>query len=88
MDFNLFSIIAVIIVIPLVFGICARFTLRRYRYGWSVTAFAVICTLSAWYVYINPPVIGSELYGLRAVQASCFALGSLAAGIISRKHNT
>ena len=85
---NIFSIFTVIIFIPLIFGICVRFALHRYRYGWAVTAIAVICTVSAWYVYINPPVIGSELYGLRAVQASCFALGSLATGIISRKHNT
>ena len=85
MNFNLFSIIAVIVVIPLISGICARFVLRRYRYGWAVTAIAVICTISAWYVYCNPPVLGSELYGLRAVQASCFTLGALAVGIISKK---
>ncbi|MBR2504121.1 MAG: hypothetical protein IKB62_08375 [Oscillospiraceae bacterium] len=87
MDFNLLIIIAVILIIPLIFGICARFVLCRYRYGWAVTVIALICTLSAWYVYLNPPVLGSELYGLRAVQASCFTLGALAVGIISRKHN-
>ena len=87
MDFNLFSIITVIIVIPLIFGICARFVLRRYRYGWAVTAIAAICTISAWYVYCNPPVLGSELYGLRAVQASCFTFGALAVGIISKIKN-
>ena len=87
MDFNLLSIIAVIIVIPLLFGICARFVLRRYRYGWAATAIAAICTISAWYVYLNPPVLGSELYGLRAVQASCFTLGALTVGIISKIRN-
>ena len=87
MDFNLFSIIAVIIVIPLIFGLCARFVLRIYRYGWAVTAIAAICALSGWYVYCNPPVLGSELYGLRAVQASCFTIGALVVGIISRIKN-
>ncbi len=87
MDFNLFSIIAVILIIPLFFGICARFALHGYRYGCSVTVIALICALWAWYIYLNPPVLGSELYGLRAVQASCFTLGALATGIILRKRN-
>ncbi|MBE6879167.1 MAG: hypothetical protein E7488_08445 [Ruminococcaceae bacterium] len=84
MDFNLFSIIVIILIIPLLFGICARFVLQGYRYGCLITVTALICTAISWYVYINPPVLGSELYGLRAVQASCFTLGSLAVGIISK----
>ena len=87
MDFNLLSIVAVILVIPLIFGICARFVLRRYRYGWCVTLIAAICTISAWYVYKNPPVLGSELYGLQAVQSSCFTLGSLTVGSIFKIRN-
>ena len=87
MDFNLFSIVIVILIIPLIFGICARFVLRQYRYGWGIILIAAICTIYAWYIYFNPPVLGSELYGLRAVQASCFTLGSLVIGTIIKVRN-
>lgn len=71
----------VIFAAPLLFGGMLRFICRRFSKAWLVTVIALVLSAAAWVVAMNPPVLGSELYILRTVQAVCFTIGSLCAGL-------
>lgn len=71
----------VIFVAPLLFGGMLRFFCRRFSKAWLVTVIALVLSAAAWVVAMHPPVLGSELYILRTVQAVCFTIGSLCVGL-------
>ena len=78
------SFYIVFMIIPLLLGALVRLWLRKSKKGWLLTAFFALFTAAAIIVAYNPPVIGSELYGLRALQLGCVTLGAAAAGIFIR----
>lgn len=74
----------VIFVIPFLLGALVRFLLRRRSKAWLVTAVAACLALAAGVVAMTVPNHGSELYGLRLLQAVCFLFGSLFMGAAIR----
>ena len=59
----------VIVFVPLALGAALRALLRRWRRAWWLSAVLALLTILAWMVTLHPPVSGSELYGLRTIQA-------------------
>ena len=74
-----------IFVLPLISGGCVRFFCRKWSKAWLVTVVPALLTIAAYVAACNPPVLGSELYGLRTVQLCCFTIASLIVGLIFRK---
>mgnify|MGYP001069942776 CR=1 FL=1 len=74
----------VIFILPFLLGGVLRFALRKRTKAGLMTAAAALLSLAAWTVARNPPVLGSELYGLRFFQAACFTTGSLLIGLLLR----
>ena len=77
MDMQLFLFYLVIFVAPFLFGEMLRFFCRRFSKAWLVTVIALVLSAAAWVVATHPPVLGSELYIFRTIQAVCFTIGSL-----------
>lgn len=74
-----------VIVLPLLLGGAVRFVCRKNSKAWLITSVAALLSVAAFVIAQNPPILGSELYGLRTVQAVCFTLGCLVVGLIVRK---
>ena len=74
----------VIVFVPLALGAALRALLRRWRRAWWLSAVLALLTILAWMVTLHPPVSGSELYGLRTIQALAMTVGSATAGLILR----
>ena len=74
-----------VFVLPLVFGGALRFACRKYSRAWLVTAIAAVLSLAAWVIARDPPVRGSELYGLCTIQLVCCMTGSLLVGLLLGK---
>lgn len=70
----------VIVFVPL----ALRALLRRWRRAWWLSAVLALLTILAWIVTLHPPVSGSELYGLRTIQALAMTVGSATTGLILR----
>lgn len=73
-----------VFVLPLILGGCIRFFCRKWSKAWLITAFFALLTIIALVFACNPPVLGSELYALRAIQLGCLTAASLIVGIIFR----
>ncbi len=71
-----------VVVIPFLMGLFVRILFRRRSKAWFVTAMALAAALIALIVAMTVPNHGSELYGLRFIQAACLMLGSVLSGII------
>lgn len=76
-----------IAVMPLLLGGAVRLLFRRWSKAWLVTAAAALLAAAAYIAALDPPVGGSELYGLRTVMAVFLTAGSLAAAVILRVKN-
>ena len=74
-----------VFILPFLAGAVLRFALRPFRKGWILTLLAALCAAAAWIVTANPPIGGSELYGLRALMLSLFTLASFLVGILLRR---
>ena len=75
---------AVIVFVPLALGAALCALLRRWRRAWWLSAVLALLTILAWMVTLHPPVSGSELYGLRTIQALAMTVGSATTGLILR----
>lgn len=79
MDVQILSFYLVVIVLPLLLGGILRSACRKVSKAWLITVISAILSAAAWMIARNPPVLGSELYWFRAIQAVCFTAGSLLA---------
>lgn len=75
----------VIFVLPLISGGCVRFFCRKWSKAWLVTVVPALLATAAYAAACDPPVPGSESYGLQTVQLCCFTIASLIVGLIFRK---
>lgn len=76
----------VIVFAPLALGAALRALVRRWRRAWWLSAALAVLTVLAWIVTLHPPILGSELYGLRTVQALSMTAGSAITGLLLRLH--
>ena len=74
----------VIVFVPLALGAALRALLRRWRRAWWLSAVLALLTILAWMVTLHPPVSGSELYGLRTIQALAMTVGPPTTGLTLR----
>ena len=70
--------------VPLALGVVLRALLRRWRRAWCLSAVLALLTILAWIVTLHPPISGSELYGLRTIQALSMTAGSAITGLLLR----
>jgi len=56
-------------------------------WNWTWIAVMLLLAAAAYITALDPPVWGSELYGLRTVTAVFLAAGSLTAAVILRAKN-
>ena len=73
-----------ILVLPLLVGAAARFVCRKFEKAYIITIAAAILSVAAFIISKNPPVNGSELYGILTVMAVSFTVGSFVVGLIVR----
>ena len=71
-----------VFILPLLVGCLVRLLCCKWSKGWLITAAAAALALIAFIVVLTVPNRGSELYGLRFVQAACLLIGSLLVGLI------
>jgi len=71
-----------LLVLPALLGAVVRFFCRRLKRAWLVTAAFFALMIGAWVAAKVIPSHGSELYGLRALQATAAAVGSLVTGAV------
>ena len=76
-----------IIVVPLISGVVIRFLLRKYKKAWLFSLLLAAVAAAALLRALFPPVLGSELYALRFIQAICMLTGSLVTGCVLRIKN-
>ncbi len=67
----------VVFVFPFLCGLLLRILLRKARMGWLVTVLFVVLTIVTTVIAVDPPVSGSEYYGIRMYQCLCATCGSL-----------
>ena len=68
--------------VPAAIGCVVRFLLRRLRRAYCVSIIFVILAAIAWIAAYIIPSRGSELYGIRALQVTATAAGSLLTGLV------
>ena len=73
-----------VLFLPLLLGAEMRAACRRSSKAWLITAAGALLSAAAWFTACHPPILGSELYGLRTIQAVSLTSGSLAAGLALR----
>lgn len=73
-----------IFVLPLLIGCLARVFIREWRLSFLLTVLGAVSTLVMFIISKNPPVGGSELYGILTVMFTEFSLGSLVVGLFTR----
>ena len=73
-----------ILFLPLLLGAAMRAACRRFSKAWLITAAGALLSAVTWFTACHPPILGSELYGLRTIQAVSLTSGSLAAGLALR----
>ena len=78
------SIYLYIIVLPLILGAALRFLLRKRKKSWLFSLLLAVIAAVALLRALFPPVLGSELYALRFVQAISMLIGSLVTGGVLR----
>lgn len=78
------SIYLYIIVLPLILGAALRFLLRKRKKSWLFSLLLAVIAVVALLRALFPPVLGSELYALRFVQAISMLTGSLVTGGVLR----
>ena len=76
-----------IFIIPLIIGGLIRFIQRKHSISWLATILLAAAAFIAYLIAMNPPVIGSELYGIRMMQCICLFNGSLITGCVIRLKN-
>lgn len=74
-----------IFILPIILGVCVRLLCRKWSKAWLITVISAVLTIIEVIVAHDPPVSGSEVYALTAVQLFCFTITSLIAGIVIRK---
>ena len=77
----------VVFVLPFLCGLLLRIFLRKARMGWLVTVLFAVLTVITMVIAFNPPVLGSEYYGVRMYQCLCATVGSLLIEIILKFKN-
>lgn len=73
-----------ILALPLLVGAAVRFICRKFAKAYIITIIAAILSVLALIISKNPPVNGSELYGILTVMAVSFTVGSFVVGLIAR----
>lgn len=77
-----------IFIIPIIIGFAVRFFTRKTKWSYWSTVFFVVLSFVAWIIGYVVPSKGSELHGLRALQTTAAAIGSLVTGIAVRLKNS
>ncbi|MBQ9109424.1 MAG: hypothetical protein IJY02_05325 [Oscillospiraceae bacterium] len=72
----------VVFVLPFLCGLLLRILLRKARLGWLVTVLFALLAVITMVIAVDPPVSGSEYYGIRVCQCLCATGGSLLVGMI------
>lgn len=72
----------VVFVLPFLCGLLLRMLLRKARLGWLVTVLFALLAVITMVIAVDPPVSGSEYYGIRVCQCLCATGGSLLVGMI------
>ena len=67
----------VVFVLPFLCGLLLRILLQKARLGWLVTVLFAVLTVITMVIVVDPPVSGSEYYGIRVCQCLCATGGSL-----------
>ncbi len=73
-----------IFILPFLVGLVVRFVIRKTNKPFILTVCLIAYAVLMCLIAIIVPSHGSEENGLRALQASCFAIGALIAGLITR----
>lgn len=73
-----------ILVLPLLAGAAIRFVCWKFSKAYIITIVAAILSVVAFIISKNPPVNGSELYGIFTLMAVSFTVGSFVVGLIAR----
>ena len=82
-----FANFSYIFILPLILGGLIRFLLRKRSKAWIMTIVFAVGAFAAYLVAMDPPVAGSELYGIRLMQSFCLFNGSLITGCFVRLWN-
>lgn len=77
-----------IFIMPIIIGFAVRFFTRKINQAYWVTVFFVLLSVVSWKIVYTVPSYGSEMYGIRAFQATAAAIGSLVTGITFRLRNS
>ena len=56
-----------VLFLPLLLGAAMRAACRRSSKAWLITAAGALLSAAAWFTACHPPILGSELYGLRTI---------------------
>ena len=59
-----------VLFLPLLLGAAMRAACRRSSKAWLITAAGALLSAAAWFTACHPPILGSELYGLRTIPVS------------------
>lgn len=78
--FNYFQIFG----LPIIIGLVSRGLLQKFSKAYFVTVLFAVLTIVGWIVVITVPSHGSELYIIKAVQATTAFVSSLLIGLIFR----
>ncbi len=73
-----------IFIIPFLFGAILRVFWHKSKKAYLVTAISAVVTVICFIIAQNPPVSGSELYGIRTLIAASFTVGSFVFGAVIR----
>lgn len=72
-----------IFIVPFLLGFVLRLSIRKSSKPFILTVCFIGLAILMWGIAVIVPSHGSELNGLRAIQASCLALGAWIAGLIA-----
>ena len=74
-----------VFVLPFLVGGTVRFLLCNFSKAWIFTAVVAAASVVACVVALNPPVGGSELYGIITYQCAEITISSFVVGLILRQ---
>lgn len=74
----------IIFILPFLVGLIARFVIQKSKKPFILTICLIVFAVFMWVIAYVVPNYGDEGNGLRALQASCSAIGALIAGLITR----
>ena len=76
--------ISFVFILPLLIGFLARFLIRKTNRAFILTICLGVLAAIMWGINFVVPSHGSELYGILAMIASCLAVGSVIAEVVTR----